>query len=252
MDERCAECGFHETDYATRAERAWLARALPERAALTFEQLPAGAAVAGFPDEASLCHHLEGLFARQQLHEAVHLAQLASNEAARLGLGLGFALEGRIVGIHTSEGGVPKLPRKEAEVGFRGVLGDTQRHRRHHGHAWQALCLWSDEVIGQLAAEGNPIGPGKAGENLTVAGLDWSLLRSGLVFEIGEVVCELTGPATPCKENKGWFLDGDFRRIDHDRHPGSSRWYAAVRRPGRIRSGDPVQVGVPSPSAARS
>lgn len=242
MDGRCLECGFEEADYTARGDRSWLARAVPERASLVFEHLRQESTVGGFGDANSLRDHLVQLLAREQLHEAVHLCQLSSREAAALVYGPEFSLEGKVASLQVSQGGVPKLPVPFAEVGFRGVAGDGRRSRRHHGHAWQALCLWSAEVIEALLQEGHPIGPGKAGENITLQGLDWGGLRSGLLLEIGEVVCELTGPASPCKENKAWFADGDFNRIDHGRHPGWSRWYAAVLRPGRVLPGDPVRA----------
>ena len=55
---------------------------------------------------------------------------------------------------------MPKQAVDSAEVGLGGHDGDRQRTRKHHGRPWQALCLWSSEVIADLAAEGHPIGPG--------------------------------------------------------------------------------------------
>ena len=46
---------------------------------------------------------------------------------------------GRVVGLFASDGGVPKLPLVEATVGRRGVAGDRQATRRHHGRVRQAL-----------------------------------------------------------------------------------------------------------------
>ena len=59
---------------------------------------------------------------------------------------------------------------------------------------------------------------------------------------IGDVLAEVSAYATPCAKNAAWFADRDFRRMDHDRHPGWSRVYAWVREPGTIRPGDPVVV----------
>ena len=44
---------------------------------------------------------------------------------------------------------------------------------------------------------------------------------------------EISSHATPCAKNAGWFGDRQFRRIDHDEHPGWSRLYATVLRPAR-------------------
>jgi MOSC domain-containing protein YiiM len=126
------------------------------------------------------------------------------------------------------------------------VEGDVQAARVHHGRPWQALCLWSAEVIDAFAADGHPIAFGSAGENVTIAGLDWAMLRAGTIIELGSgpdaVRCQLSAPATPCTKNAQWFTDRDIWRIDHDRHPDQTRWYASVLRPGTVSAGDPVVV----------
>ena len=153
---------------------------------------------------------------------------------------------GRIVGVHLSRGGVPKAPVASAAVGWRGLDGDRQATRRHHGRLWQAVCLWSAEVIDRLAGEGRPIFPGAAGENVTVAGVDWAALRPGTRLRLGGAeagaVVEVTLPALPCTKNARWFAGGDFNRMHHERHPGDSRQYALVVTPGSVAVGDEVAV----------
>lgn len=149
---------------------------------------------------------------------------------------------GAVAGVHVSDGGVPKRPVESASVDAAGVVGDRQADRRFHGRSWQALCLWSREVIDALVAEGHPIAPGNAGENLTLAGLDWPALRPGTRMRIGGVLAELSVPAPPCAKNARWFRDGDFMQMDHARHPGRSRWYATVLEPGDVAAGAPVVV----------
>ena len=145
----------------------------------------------------------------------------------------------------TSGGGVPKSAVPSATVGRHGVEGDQQAERRHHGRPFQALCLWSDDVIGALRAEGHTIYPGAAGENLTVAGIDWATIRPGVRVQIGGVLAEISAFATPCAKNAQWFTDGSFRRIDHHLHPGASRAYAWVIEGGTVAPGDPVLVEPP-------
>lgn len=152
-------------------------------------------------------------------------------------------MTGQIHQISVSSGGVPKLPVAQAEVGLRGLLEDDQADKLHHGHPEQALCVWSLEVIEALQAEGHPIAPGYAGENITVVGLDWNLVLPGSTLLIGEsVVAPVTFDATPCAENAAWFLNRNFRRMSHDLHPGWSRVYTSVTAGGTIRVGDPVRV----------
>lgn len=147
--------------------------------------------------------------------------------------------EGTVAGLHRSDGGVPKTAIDEAEIGWRGVVGDRQATRQHHGRPWQALCIWSQEVIDAFAAQGHPISAGSAGENLTLHGLDWADVRPGTRLRIGGMLCEISSWALPCKKNARWFTGGDFLLMHHDRGP-VSRAYATVLEPGVVRTGDTV------------
>lgn len=149
---------------------------------------------------------------------------------------------GVVVQLNVSDGGVPKKPVDEVQVGGRGIVGDRQASRKHHGRPFQALCLWSAEVIERLAAEGHPIAPGLAGENVTVSGIDWAGLRAGVRLRIGSVVAETSAWSIPCKKNAPWFLKGDFNRMHQDREPGVSRIYTWVVEPGAISVGDEVVI----------
>jgi MOSC domain-containing protein YiiM len=144
--------------------------------------------------------------------------------------------------ISSSDGGVPKLAIPSARIDERGVVGDRQADLRYHGAPHQALCLYSLEVIEALQAEGHPIAPGSAGENITIAGLDWADLREGDRIDLGKVVAQLSSPTAPCKKNAGWFINGEFRRMSHSEHPGWSRWYARVLTGGDIAVGDLVSL----------
>jgi len=146
--------------------------------------------------------------------------------------------EGTVVQLSVSEGGVPKHPVDEFDIGWRGASGDRQGTRFHHGRPWQALCLWNIEGIDELRRAGHPIAPGLAGENVTVQGLPWHEVRAGVRLELGTALCEVTAYALPCSQNRAWFVDGDFEAMHHER--GSSRVYATVLRPGTVRVGDAV------------
>ncbi len=149
----------------------------------------------------------------------------------------------RLHQISVSDGGVPKLPVPEAYIGVEGVAGDRQRNREIHGGADRAVCLFSLEVIEALRAEGHSIEAGSSGENLTFAGLDWARLRPGDRLRIGDAVClEIVKYTEPCRFNAQWFMNGDFNRINQNKHPGWSRMYARVLAAGLARTGDPVVV----------
>lgn len=144
--------------------------------------------------------------------------------------------------INISDGGVPKLPVSSAEVGAVGVRGDRQRNLKHHGGPDRALCLYSLERIMALQREGHPIVPGATGENLTLAGLDWSTVKPGQRLRIGrQLEIETTRFTEPCRLIAGVFADGAFVRMLEDRYPGWSRLYARVVVPGAITVGDPVE-----------
>lgn len=161
-------------------------------------------------------------------------------------------LVGRVVGVQVApEGGVPKRPVESAELTHDGVLGDRQLDLKHHGGPTRAVCLFAQECIDALAAEGHPISRGTTGENLTLAGLDWGSLRAGDRLEIGDVVLEITGPAPPCNTIAASFLDGAYVRISDKVHPGWSRLYARVLVPGRVRAGAPVLHRSAPPALSR-
>jgi MOSC domain-containing protein YiiM len=178
---------------------------------------------------------------RHAIHDTTHHLSDAGRGLVALGVGAPTQT-GTVAQLNRSDGGVPKLPVDAVEVGHRGVVGDRQAARQHHGRPFQALCLWSAEVIEALQAEGHPIGPGRAGENVTIQGIDWKTIRSGVRLRIGDVLAEISAWSTPCWKNAQWFVEGDIDRMDHSHHPGWSRAYAWVRQPGTIRTGDPVVV----------
>ena len=151
--------------------------------------------------------------------------------------------EGRIFQLSLSNGGVPKLAVREAVLTPGGLEGDRQRDRRYHGGPERALCLFALERVLELQAEGHPVFPGSVGENLTLVGLDWSRLAPGARLALGEeALVEVTSYTSPCKIIAGSFREGDFKRISQKLHPGHSRLYARVLRPGRLAVGQPVKL----------
>ncbi|HEX8556608.1 MAG TPA: MOSC domain-containing protein [Pyrinomonadaceae bacterium] len=151
--------------------------------------------------------------------------------------------EARIFQLNVSRGGVPKLAVREAALTPDGLEGDRQRNRRLHGGPERALCLYALERVLELQAEGHPIFPGSAGENLTLVGLDWALLAPGSRLALGrEALVEVTSYTKPCKIIAASFREGDFKRISQKLHPGHSRLYARVLSPGRLAVGDRVSV----------
>lgn len=152
---------------------------------------------------------------------------------------LPLVTSGVVNSINASRGGVPKLPVPEAFVGAQGLAGDQHRWRGHGGPQ-RAVCLYALERIEALRGEGHPIEPGGAGENLTLSGVDWSLLTPGAELRVGEVHLRVTSYTDPCSKIAGCFAGGAFERISQELHPGWSRVYASVVAPGVVEVGDPI------------
>jgi MOSC domain-containing protein YiiM len=150
--------------------------------------------------------------------------------------------DGRVHAINVSDGGIPKTSRNSAWVDAEGVEGDRQRNLTFHGGPNRAVSLYSLDRIRALQAEGHPIAPGTIGENLTIEGVDWSLMVPGVRVQVGEVELELTAYATPCRNIAPSFSDGNSARVAQKRHPGWSRVYAKVLHEGRIVPGDSVLI----------
>jgi MOSC domain-containing protein YiiM len=151
-------------------------------------------------------------------------------------------MTGKVASINRSDGGVPKQPVAECRVSENGLESDRQRDLHFHGGPNRAVCLFSLEKIEALHREGHPIAPGTIGENLTVSGLDWSLMVPDVELEIGEVVLQLTKFAAPCAKIGGSFRDGDFSRVAQKIHPGWSRICARVVKAGIVRVGDTIRL----------
>lgn len=240
----CDRCGFTAADYSPR-DLATAPRWLAAMADQTTER--AGAVLDGDPVRSTLGRlrtTIDGLDGEapdiDAIHRALHDLRELGRELHDAGAGAPTQ-DGTVIQISTSDGGVPKGAVLTAEVGRRGLLGDRQENRTHHGRPFQALCLWSSEVIDALVAEGHPLHPGAAGENITVSGIDWASLRPGVRLLIGDVSCELSAWAQPCRKIDAWFT-GRSDRISHDDHPGWSRAYAWVLEPGTVNAGDQVLV----------
>lgn len=145
-------------------------------------------------------------------------------------------------------GGVPKLTRRSAYISSLGVLGDRQANDwvaswGGHGGVIKAVCLFDVATINRLAAEGHPIGPGSAGEQLTLKDVHWPDLTAGTRLAVGpDLLLELTEPAAPCGTIKHAFRGSANSAVDARKHPGCARWYARVLRCGWVRPGDVVRV----------
>lgn len=157
---------------------------------------------------------------------------------------------GRVIQVSVSPGGVPKLPVERAWVGRFGLAGDGHREDTVHGGPHRAVALFAIEAIRRVAAEGHPIFPGSAGENLTTEGIEWAQLPVGARAAIGDrLMLEISKPDNPCSTIRGSFSDERFARISMATHPTDSRMYARVLVEGEVRPGDEIRILPPAPDS---
>jgi MOSC domain-containing protein YiiM/GNAT superfamily N-acetyltransferase len=161
-------------------------------------------------------------------------------------------MDGRVLQVNVSPGGVPKLPVERAWVGALGLEGDRQKHDTVHGGPHRAVALLAIEAIERVQADGHPIEPGSVGENLTTSGIELATLAPGTRLAIGDrLVLEISWPANPCDLIVGSFRDGKSGRISILTHPSDSRMYARTLVEGEVRPGDEIRVMPPAdPEAA--
>jgi len=157
-------------------------------------------------------------------------------------------MDGRVLHVNVSPGGVPKRPVDEARVGTLGLDADAHDHDWVHGGPHRAVALFAIEAIERVRADGHTgVVPGAVGENLTTEGIELARLPVGTRLAVGDdVVLEISGPANPCDVIKGAFARGKSGRISILLHPDDSRMYARVLREGTVRPTDPITILPPS------
>ena len=161
-------------------------------------------------------------------------------------------LAGVVASVNLNRGGVPKPPVDGTVVRTLGLDGDGHNEPDIHGGPTAAVCLYPQEAVERVRADGHQSFPGSYGENLTLLGIDWAGLRDGDRLELGDdgdgdgegagPLLELTQFAAPCATQSHWFVEGRIARISHKVRPEDARWYARVLREGPVAPGMAVRV----------
>ena len=151
--------------------------------------------------------------------------------------------------MNLNRGGVPKPPVDGTIVRELGLEGDGHDNPDIHGGPTAAVCLYPQEAIERVRADGHQSFPGSYGENLTLLGIDWAVLAEGDRLELGATdggelgpLLELTQYAAPCATQAQWFVEARIARISHKVRPEDARWYARVLREGPVAPGMDVRV----------
>jgi MOSC domain-containing protein YiiM len=159
-------------------------------------------------------------------------------------------VQGTIVQVNVSFGGLPKRSLPEGLITPLGIKGDGHAHPAIHGGLSKAILLIASEVVDSLIGRGYPLFYGALGENLTTRGIPIRDLRIGDQIRAGAALIEISAPRGPCS---ALHIYGDSLKDEiydaavRARDPSSPRWgmsgfYARVLQGGLVRPNDPLAV----------
>ena len=159
-------------------------------------------------------------------------------------------MQGTVVQVNISPGGLPERAIVEGFITPLGIEGDRHAHPAIHGGPMKAILIISAEVVDGLVARGYPLFYGALGENLTTRGIQIRDIRIGDQLRAGGALLEITQPRGPCSalEVYGETLKLElYDKLVKQRDPTSPRWgmsgfYASVIAPGPVHAGDAVSL----------
>ncbi len=145
--------------------------------------------------------------------------------------------------IHKTQ--VPSIEVKESHL-----IGDEIFLQKHHGGDMRVLHHYSQKNYDHLKSVFPDIAdrfvPGSLGENLLTEELDESQLCVGDLFELGEVVLELTVIRRPCATINTHY--DDPRVLKEILASGKSGWFYRILKEGLIKEDDElVFIDRPNP-----
>ena len=139
--------------------------------------------------------------------------------------------------------GFVKLPvQRPVHVGRLGIEGDGQADRKNHGGVDKAVLGYSAEhyPAWQIELERPDFPHGAFGENLTIRGVTEADICVGDIWEVGDVVLQISQPRQPCwKLARRWRLKDLPKRVIQT---GRSGWYFRVLQEGKIQAGIPMRL----------
>ena len=139
--------------------------------------------------------------------------------------------------------GIYKMP-TEAPIylGKHDVKGDEVTDRKHHGGAFKACYLFSENHYSYW----KNLYPnldwnwGMFGENLTVKGLDETKISIGDIYKVGEAIIQITQPREPCYKFGVKF--GNQKAIKQFIEHGFPGTYVRVLEEGFVKTSDTFKL----------
>jgi MOSC domain-containing protein YiiM len=127
------------------------------------------------------------------------------------------------------------------EVRKLGLVGDAQADTTVHGGPTKAVYAYPAEHYDYWIKElGDRLGWGMFGENLTTKGYTETELHVGDVLRIGSAELTITQPRFPCFKLGIRFQDMEM--VKRFQASGRCGFYLSVRREGKIKIGDSIQL----------
>jgi len=125
-------------------------------------------------------------------------------------------------------------------LGKTDVRKDTVIDRKHHAGEHKACFLFAADQYAHFKDLHPNLewGWGMFGENLTVLGMDESLMRIGDIYKIGSALVQVSQPREPCYKLGVRFNDQDIIKqyVDHA-HSGT---YVRILEEGKVNKDDEV------------
>ena len=126
-------------------------------------------------------------------------------------------------------------------LGENGLRGDEPANKVHHGGVEKAILMYSAEHYPLWETElGRAFPYGGFAENLTVTTLDENSVCIGDIFQIGDVILQVTQARVPCsKIPRRWGIPDLMERV---LATGRFGWYCRVLKEGTIEAGTTVKL----------
>jgi MOSC domain-containing protein YiiM len=126
-------------------------------------------------------------------------------------------------------------------AGLLGLTGDCIGDTENHGGTDQALYAYAREDLDWWTEQlGRELHNGEFGENITTAGIDVSGALIGEIWQMGEIVVQITSPRIPCATFQAWTAEDHWvKRFAAAGRPGA---YLRVLTEGDIAARDEIEV----------